>query len=63
MTATESTRGRARIAEPGEGIGLAHVRALAYRLGGTIDVVSTLGEGATFRLNLPFDLRLQDPVA
>ena len=49
--------------QPGEGIGLAHVRALAYRLGGTIDVVSTLGEGATFRLNLPFDLRLQDPVA
>ena len=23
--------------QPGEGIGLAHVRALAYRLGGTID--------------------------
>ena len=39
--------------QPGEGIGLAHVRALAYRLGGTIDVASTLGEGATFRLNLP----------
>ena len=39
--------------QPGEGIGLAHVRALAYRLGGTIDVQSTLGEGATFRLNLP----------
>jgi len=39
--------------QPGEGIGLAHVRALAYRLGGTIDVQSSLGEGATFRLNLP----------
>ena len=39
--------------QPGEGIGLAHVRALAYRLGGTIDVQSGLGEGATFRLNLP----------
>ncbi len=39
--------------QPGEGIGLAHVRALAYRLGGTIDLQSTLGEGATFRLNLP----------
>ena len=49
--------------QPGEGIGLAHVRALAYRLGGTIDVVSTLGEGATFRLNLPSDLSKQDPVA
>ena len=39
--------------QPGEGIGLAHVRALIYRLGGTIDVASTLGEGATFRINLP----------
>ncbi len=37
----------------GEGIGLAQVRALVNRLGGTIDVASELGEGATFRLNLP----------
>ncbi|WP_380783359.1 ATP-binding protein [Sphingomonas sp. R86520] len=46
--------------QPGEGIGLAHVRALAYRLGGTIDVQSTLGDGATFRLNLPAILTIQD---
>ena len=39
--------------QPGEGIGLAHVRALAYRLGGTISVASELGAGATFTLNLP----------
>ena len=39
--------------QPGEGIGLAHVRALAYRLGGTVNVRSTLGEGATFDLSLP----------
>ncbi|MGY2734186.1 sensor histidine kinase [Sphingomonas sp. UYP23] len=39
--------------QPGEGIGLAHVRALAYRLGGVIDVTSELGRGSTFRLNLP----------
>ena len=39
--------------QTGEGIGLAHARALAYRLGGTIDCTSTLGEGATFSLNLP----------
>ena len=39
--------------QPGEGIGLAHVRALAYRLGGVIDVRSELGTGATFRLS-PF---------
>ena len=39
--------------QTGEGIGLAHARALAYRLGGTIACASTLGEGATFSLNLP----------
>ena len=39
--------------QPGEGIGLAHVRALVYRLGGTIDVRSELGRGATFRVSLP----------
>jgi signal transduction histidine kinase len=38
---------------PGEGIGLAHVRALAYRLGGTVTVESEFGHGATFRLTLP----------
>ena len=39
--------------QPGEGIGLAHVRALAQRLGGTIDVESQLGEGSAFRMTLP----------
>jgi len=39
--------------QPGEGIGLAHVRALVYRLGGIIDVTSELGSGATFRISLP----------
>ena len=43
--------------QPGEGIGLAHVRALAYRLGGIIDVQSELDRGATFRLSLPVDLK------
>lgn len=46
--------------QPGEGIGLAHVRALAYRLGGTIALRSALGEGATFRLSLPSTLILQE---
>ncbi|MFX6807971.1 ATP-binding protein, partial [Acinetobacter baumannii] len=46
--------------QPGEGIGLAHVRALAYRLGGTIEVDSILGEGSTFRLNLPKTFETQD---
>lgn len=38
---------------PGEGIGLAHTRALVRRLGGTIEVASTPGEGSTFTLHLP----------
>jgi PAS domain S-box-containing protein len=38
---------------PGEGIGLAHVRALVRRLGGTISVSSQLGEGSVFTVTLP----------
>ena len=38
---------------PGEGIGLAHVRALVYRLGGTIGCTSELGRGSVFRVTLP----------
>ena len=38
---------------PGEGMGLAHVRALVRRLGGSIAVDSTPGEGSVFRISLP----------
>ncbi|BCJ90071.1 hypothetical protein IZ6_08060 [Terrihabitans soli] len=38
---------------PGEGIGLAHVRALVRRLGGTITLNSAANEGSTFRVSLP----------
>ncbi|MBS4047466.1 MAG: CHASE3 domain-containing protein [Alphaproteobacteria bacterium] len=38
---------------PGEGIGLAHVRALVRRLGGSIRVDSELGQGTTFTVILP----------
>ena len=37
----------------GQGIGLAHVRALIRRLGGTINVASELGRGSTFTITLP----------
>jgi signal transduction histidine kinase len=37
----------------GEGIGLAQVWALITRLGGHIDIESSLGVGSIFRLNLP----------
>ncbi len=39
--------------QPGEGIGLAHVRALVRRLGGGIILDSTPGGGSTFTVTLP----------
>jgi signal transduction histidine kinase len=39
--------------QPGEGIGLAHVRALTRRLGGLITVRSEFGRGTRFEVNLP----------
>ncbi len=39
--------------QPGEGIGLAHVRTVVRNLGGDITVTSRLGEGSTFRITLP----------
>jgi signal transduction histidine kinase len=45
--------------QPGEGIGLAHVRALAYRLGGTVSCESALDRGATFRVSLPATLSME----
>ena len=38
---------------PGEGIGLASVRALVRRMGGSIDCTSVLGVGTTFIVRLP----------
>jgi signal transduction histidine kinase len=38
---------------PGEGIGLAHVRALVRRLGGSMELKSELGQGSTFTVILP----------
>ncbi|WP_019905059.1 MHYT domain-containing protein [Methylobacterium sp. 77] len=38
---------------PGEGIGLAHVKALVRSLGGRIDITSRLGDGTTFSVTLP----------
>jgi signal transduction histidine kinase len=39
--------------KPGQGIGLAHVRALVRRLGGTMSVSSELNRGSTFTITLP----------
>jgi signal transduction histidine kinase len=40
---------------PGQGIGLAHVRALVRRLGGTMSVASELHSGSTFTITLPIN--------
>ena len=49
--------------QPGEGIGLANVRALAYRLGGTIEVQSELDRGSRFRLSLPAQFTATESLA
>ena len=41
--------------KPGQGIGLAHVRALVRRLGGTMSVSSELHSGSTFTITLPIN--------
>jgi signal transduction histidine kinase len=43
---------------PGQGIGLAHVRALVRRLGGTLSVTSALDAGSTFTVTLPIQWAL-----
>jgi signal transduction histidine kinase len=40
---------------PGQGIGLAHVRALVRRLGGTMSVASEPHQGSTFTITLPIN--------
>lgn len=42
----------------GQGIGLAHVRALVRRLGGTINVSSEIDKGSTFTVALPLQWNL-----
>jgi signal transduction histidine kinase len=49
--------------QQGEGIGLAHVRALVRRLGGSISVSSRLGEGSTFTVVLPKHISLSSEAA
>ncbi len=47
--------------KPGQGIGLAHVRALVRRLGGTMSVASELDQGSTFTVTLPINWKLRKP--
>jgi signal transduction histidine kinase len=47
-------------AEPGSGLGLALVKGLTERMGGTVSARSTLGRGSTFSIVLPRDTRAVD---
>ncbi len=44
---------RLTAARPGSGLGLAVVRTIAHAHGGEVEVESSPGQGATFRLVLP----------
>jgi signal transduction histidine kinase len=46
---------RVAVDQPGEGIGLAHVRILARSLGGDVALASTPDEGSVFTVSLPVD--------
>ena len=46
--------------KPGQGIGLAHVRALVRRLGGTMSVASELHHGSTFTITLPIKWNIRN---
>jgi signal transduction histidine kinase len=45
---------------PGQGIGLAHVRALVRRMGGSLNVESELDRGSTFTVTLPLILNIKE---
>jgi signal transduction histidine kinase len=49
--------------QPGEGIGLAYVRAVVRNLGGDISLTSALDKGTTFRVVLPVNLQASEGVA
>lgn len=46
--------------KPGQGIGLAHVRTLVRRLGGTMSVASELDKGSTFTVTLPINWNVNE---
>ena len=46
-----------KLSKPGDGIGLAHVRTLARRMGGDVTVRSDGKSGSVFTVTVPSDLR------
>lgn len=49
--------------KPGEGVGLAHVRALVRRMGGDVTIASQLGVGSTFEVDLPKKTNIKHDIA
>ena len=45
--------------QPGEGLGLAFVRAIVRRMGGDVELDSEVNRGTTFRIRLPRVLRME----
>ena len=48
------------LSRTGHGLGLAGALILAQSMGGTIEIISQKGKGATFRLTLPLMLNIQE---
>lgn len=49
--------------KPGEGVGLAHVRALVRRMGGDVTVTSEFGVGSTFEVDLPKKATIKEDIS
>lgn len=50
----------ARSVYHGTGLGMAIVKSLVDKMGGTIEVTSEVGEGSTFRVTLPFEIASEE---
>lgn len=55
----QSRMGNQESRDGGTGLGLAICKELVERMGGSIDVVSEVGQGSTFHVTLPFTLNSQ----
>ena len=53
----------ARSVYHGTGLGMAIVKSLVDKMGGTIEVTSKVGEGSTFRVTLPFEIAPKEAVS
>jgi len=57
-----SVRADAARSEPGSGLGLSIVRSLVEAMGGRVEAASSMGEGTTMTIWLPFETAAKTPV-